>query len=307
MREPAAMSQGIDVSEWQGRVDWPAVALAGVDFAVVRAAYGLHHPDLTFADNWAAVANVHLLRGGYMWFKASQNPIDQADYFAAAMGPLGPDDLAPWADFEREPGESDSTIDGRPPREALGRLAVFLDELEHRTGHIPTIYTGPAFWRSIPGSNDPHWARYPLAIAHYTNAVRPDVPLPWGDFTYWQHSSAGNVPGIPGNVDLDISLVNLLTSRPGTPKEHPYMGLNAPVVTVVASPTGGGYWEVAADGGVFAFGDATPIDNGGLVEKKLVAPITGAAATRSGEGLWLCAGDGGIFALGDAVFKGHAG
>ncbi len=298
------MSQGIDVSEWQGDIDWPTIAADGIDFAIIRAGYGLEHPDPYFAANWANAASARIDRGAYLWFRSSQNPIDQAAYLAAATGPLGPEDLAPWVDFERQPGEGDTTIDGRNPREALGRLGVCLDELEHRTGRVPTIYTGPYFWRSIPGSNDPHWARYPLAIAHYGVAT-PDIPRPWAEAAYWQHSSAGQLPGIGGLVDLDLSLTPLITSPPGDPKEHPYMALNAPIVATITNPAGPGYWQIGADGGVFNYGGAPFIDPS--IIGKPSAPITSAAVTPTGLGFYMSAADGGLYALGDAVFAGHAG
>ncbi|HLG67679.1 MAG TPA: CHAP domain-containing protein, partial [Acidimicrobiales bacterium] len=69
-----------------------------------------------------------------------------------------------------------------------------------------------------------------------------------------------------------------------------------------ATPTGKGYWLVAADGGVFAFGDAGFFGSMGGVP--LVAPVVGMAATPTGKGYWLVAGDGGVFAFGDAGFYG---
>ncbi len=74
---------------------------------------------------------------------------------------------------------------------------------------------------------------------------------------------------------------------------------------MVATPDGLGYWVVAADGGVFAFGNAAYEGSTGAVP--LNAPIVGMAATPDGGGYWLVAGDGGIFAFGDAVFLGSMG
>jgi hypothetical protein len=73
-------------------------------------------------------------------------------------------------------------------------------------------------------------------------------------------------------------------------------------VGIVATPAGGGYWVAAADGGVFAFGDA-PFR--GRPEGPLNQPVVGMAATPSGQGYWLAAADGGVFAFGDAPFRGR--
>ncbi len=81
--------------------------------------------------------------------------------------------------------------------------------------------------------------------------------------------------------------------------------LNQPIVGMARTPTGHGYWLVAADGGVFSFGDAHFYGSTGNLH--LVAPIVGMAATPTGHGYWLAAADGGIFSFGDAQFKGSMG
>ena len=72
-----------------------------------------------------------------------------------------------------------------------------------------------------------------------------------------------------------------------------------------ATPTGGGYWQVATDGGVFAFG--TRRFYGSMGGKPLNQPIVGMATTLDGGGYWMVASDGGIFSFGDAVFSGSMG
>ncbi len=78
--------------------------------------------------------------------------------------------------------------------------------------------------------------------------------------------------------------------------------LNAPVVGMAPTPSGGGYWLVAADGGVFSFGDAVFLGSAGAVP--LNAAVVSAAARPSGDGYWLYASDGGVFAYGAAAFAG---
>ncbi|HVB93422.1 MAG TPA: hypothetical protein VND67_03805 [Acidimicrobiales bacterium] len=81
--------------------------------------------------------------------------------------------------------------------------------------------------------------------------------------------------------------------------------LNQPIVGMAATPNGRGYWNVASDGGIFSFGDATFFGSTGGIH--LNRPIVGMAATRDGKGYWLVASDGGIFAFGDAAFHGSTG
>jgi len=81
--------------------------------------------------------------------------------------------------------------------------------------------------------------------------------------------------------------------------------LNRPIVGMVSTPDGGGYWLVATDGGIFSFGDAGfEGSTGGM---QLNQPIVGMAPTPSGRGYWLVASDGGIFSFGDAPFEGSTG
>ncbi len=81
--------------------------------------------------------------------------------------------------------------------------------------------------------------------------------------------------------------------------------LNAPVVSMAATPTGRGYWITAVDGGVFSFGDARFHGSTGSI--RLNRPVVGISATPSGHGYWLVASDGGIFSFGDARFYGSTG
>ena len=81
--------------------------------------------------------------------------------------------------------------------------------------------------------------------------------------------------------------------------------LNRPIVDLAATSSGNGYWLVAADGGIFTFGDARYHGSTGNIA--LNQPIVGMASTPSGNGYWLAAADGGIFTFGDARFLGSTG
>ncbi len=89
------------------------------------------------------------------------------------------------------------------------------------------------------------------------------------------------------------------------PSPGPAVTSNLPLVGAAGTPSGAGYWEVAADGGIFSFGDAAFA--GSMGGTRLNAPIVGMAATPSGAGYWEVASDGGIFSFGDAAFQGSMG
>src|SRR3974390_874291 len=84
-----------------------------------------------------------------------------------------------------------------------------------------------------------------------------------------------------------------------------YVNLNANIVGMAPTPTGGGYWMVGGDGGVFSSGDAGFYGSTGNIT--LNKPVVGMAATPDGGGYWFVASDGGVFAYGDAGFHGSTG
>ncbi|MCU1429527.1 MAG: repeat-containing protein [Actinomycetia bacterium] len=83
------------------------------------------------------------------------------------------------------------------------------------------------------------------------------------------------------------------------------LNLKAPIIQMIATPSGRGYWLMASDGGVFTFGDARFYGSTGALPLK--APIIQMIATPSGRGYWLLASDGGVFTFGDARFFGSTG
>jgi len=108
----------------------------------------------------------------------------------------------------------------------------------------------------------------------------------------------GEVPTLPAHPELPGVSLAAFGSVAGAP-------LRAPVIAGAATPDGRGYWLAAADGGVFAFGEAGYAGStGGL---HLTAPIVGMAGTADGRGYWLVGADGGVFAFGDAPYLGSTG
>jgi hypothetical protein len=110
---------------------------------------------------------------------------------------------------------------------------------------------------------------------------------------------------IPGSGSAGPDSVTSFGSATGVVAGTSLAGLNAPIVGITATPDGGGYWLVASDGGIFAFGDARFA--GSLGNIRLNQPVVGMAPTPDGGGYWLVASDGGIFAFGDARFDGSMG
>ena len=105
--------KGIDVSYWQGTINWSAVAGDGVRFAIVRISDGSYR-DTQFAANWNGARAAGLIRGAYQFFEPGQDPIAQADMVVAAVGRLGPGDMPVTIDVEApSPGISASAYASR--------------------------------------------------------------------------------------------------------------------------------------------------------------------------------------------------
>ena len=105
-------------------------------------------------------------------------------------------------------------------------------------------------------------------------------------------------------VALAAMVASLVIAPQGAPPAGA-VGATSPVVGIAATTDGNGYWTVAADGSITAYGDATYF--GGANALALVRPIVGMAAQPKGTGYWLVASDGGIFGFGDALFLGSTG
>ena len=186
------MLDGIDVSKWQGYVDWEAVAEAGIDFAFIRVSDGLDYQDAYFQSNWSEAKAQGIVRGAYQFFRSDEDPVAQAQYLLDEMGPLEAGDLPPVCDVE--------TADGQSPAVIAERVQTWLDVVEDALGVKPLIYTSPGVWGSIINSAD--FGAYPLWVAHW-GASCPTMPTGWSDWIFWQTSDSGSVPGVSGNVDTN--------------------------------------------------------------------------------------------------------
>jgi lysozyme len=183
--------QGIDVSHYQGVVDWQQVAQAGMAFAFTKATEGITFVDPQFAANWSGIQTAGLVRGAYHFFEPNDDATQQAQHFLATVQ-LAPGDLAPVLDVETTGGVSDSQL--------WSAVATWLQLVEETTGRQAILYTAPAFWNSH--APDLTLTRHPLWLADY--APQPTLPNGWTSWLFWQYSQSGSVSGVTGAVDLDV-------------------------------------------------------------------------------------------------------
>jgi lysozyme len=192
----AAYLRGIDVSNYQGHVDWAAVKASGISFAICKATEGTTYLDPTLGANWAGMHANGIVRGAYHFGHPGSSAIDQARYFVHAVTGVGgfhnSSSLQLVLDLE--------TADGQSPAQVWAWVQAFMGEIQSLTGRPGIIYVGYYFWKDSVG-NPTNNLNAPLWIAAYT--ASPLIPPAWSGFTFWQYTDAGSVPGVAGKVDSD--------------------------------------------------------------------------------------------------------
>jgi lysozyme len=187
---------GIDVSKWQGEIDWPAVRASGVDFAFIKATEGGDVLDARFAENWVAARRAGVLRGAYHFYYFCRPAAEQAAWFAAHV-PREPGALPPVLDMEWN--HLSRTCPRRPSAEHVrSEMRVFKETLAAHYGKRPIIYTTVDFYRDnelwrVDGYE--FWLR---SVAGHPGDVYPGQP-----WTFWQYTGTGRVPGIAGPADIN--------------------------------------------------------------------------------------------------------
>ena len=180
---------GIDVSAYQGRIDWPEVARNRVRFAFIKASEGVTLRDPRFARNWREARAAGVLCGAYHYFQPNRDGQLQADLFARTV-PLAPGDLPPVLDVEAANFHDVAVL--------RREVARWLRLIEARYGVRPILYSNHSFYqRHLAG----HFDDYPLWLAHY-EVERPTLPR--SKWIIWQHSDEAYVPGIRGVVDFNV-------------------------------------------------------------------------------------------------------
>lgn len=187
-------TDGIDVSHYNGSVNWSAVAESGIGFSYAKATEGTGFQDSKFSANYAAMGANGMLRGAYHFFRPSEDPIAQADNFLKLVPLISPGDLPPVLDIEVTDGQAASVI--------VAGLISWLQRITTVLDRTPMIYTSASFWSNNLAANSALGA-YPLWVAHYTTNLAPTLPPGFGTYTFWQYTQSGQVLGVVGSVDLD--------------------------------------------------------------------------------------------------------
>ncbi|MFV5686380.1 glycoside hydrolase family 25 protein [Flavobacterium sp. GB2R13] len=186
-------SIGLDVSEYQGKISWSYVDTLEkkypLHFVFIRATVGKDRKDRQYNRNWLGAKDNKMIRGAYHYYRPNENSLEQAALFIKTVR-LQKGDLPPILDIEKLPKNQslDSLKTG---------LKRWLKAIELHYGVKPIIYTGEKYYDDFLKDE---FSNYLFWIANY-NFYREEMDDDW---LFWQFTEKASVPGIKGNVDVNI-------------------------------------------------------------------------------------------------------
>lgn len=196
---------GIDVSKYQGDIDWARVKASGVQFAILRLGYrgygtGNLAMDSKF-ETYLKGAQAAGIQVGVYFFSQAITPeeaVEEADFCAAALKDRSITYPVVY-DWEPYPSSVEARTEGLEDAVLTECSKAFLDRIK-ALGYTPMLYSNPTYF--YLHLDMARLTGYPLWLAHYVDMT---------DFYYqydmWQYSCTGAVPGISGSVDLNIQMV----------------------------------------------------------------------------------------------------
>ena len=203
---------GLDVSAFQGAVDWGSVAANGALFAYARASEQANLPDSTFNANYSAAKANGLFVGAYHRARPDASGgraqadafIDQAQYVRDGRT------LPPMIDIEW-PRATWTGVDAcynLTTAQLVAWIRDFVDQVAVRTGQLAVIYTNPNWWGPCTGNNTSFGA-HPLYNSGYLPSP-PPPPAGWSRWTFWQYDDEGLFPGGQDVFDGDYAALQRL-------------------------------------------------------------------------------------------------
>lgn len=180
--------RGVDVSRYQGNIDWEVLASQDVTFAFIKATEGSSHQDPSFAVNWERAQDSGVYVGAYHFFSFESSGETQAQNFIETVGDT-PGTLPPVVDLELYGEYTTTPLSKKETRAILDSL---LDALEEHYGVKPIIYTTMrAYYSYILGGE---YGDYPL----WMRDVHVEPIVRW---QFWQYSDQGMLEGYDGMQD----------------------------------------------------------------------------------------------------------
>ncbi|MEX0287310.1 MAG: GH25 family lysozyme [Paracoccaceae bacterium] len=188
---------GIDISRWQGAIDWQRIRREGISFAFIKATEGGDVFDPKFTQHWAGAKSAGIAYSAYHFYYFCRPAEEQARWFIRNV-PRDANAMPHVLDMEWN--HQSRTCRLRPdPETVRSEARKFLNMLEAHYGQRPIVYTTPDFyaetgiWRL---GRTEFWLR--------SVAGHPSEVYPGGHWSFWQYTGTGLVPGIEGKVDINV-------------------------------------------------------------------------------------------------------
>lgn len=187
---------GIDISKWQGEIDWNEVRKAGVAFVFMKATEGGDHTDARFESYWRGARAAGIAHAPYHFYYFCRPAREQAAWFIANV-PRESVQMPPVLDVEWN--HASRTCTSRPdPETVRTEMKVWMDIVGQHYGKRPIIYTPVDFHRE---NLDGHFNGYQFwlrSVAAHPQDIYPDHP-----WTFWQYTGTGMMNGIKGDTDIN--------------------------------------------------------------------------------------------------------
>lgn len=204
------IKQGIDVSKWNGTINWKNVKKAGIEFAFIRTSYrgtktGSLAKDPTAITNMKNASAAGVKIGAYIFSQAitTTEAVQEADYLLKTV--KGYKITMPLVfDYEYYSGGRFSSKTKLSTRAKTDICLAFCNRIK-QAGYTPLVYANKSMFSSDLYASE-ITAKYPAWLAHYTTKTNYA-----GNYDFWQYTSSGSVSGISGNVDMNFWYI-----KPGT-------------------------------------------------------------------------------------------
>jgi len=191
-----ARIHGIDVSHYQGDIDFEKVEGTGLGFVYVKATEGITYVDPRYHENVKKLNNTKLLTGAYHFFQPDDDVIQQADNFIKQIN-NSKHVLPPMLDVE--------VSNGLNVKEMKARVKQWLNYVSGKLNCRPLLYSNGDFWKQYLGNG---FDKYSFWLADY--AKKPNLPAGLKKWRVWQYENTGYVNGIDGYVDHDVIIKGAL-------------------------------------------------------------------------------------------------
>lgn len=187
---------GMDVSAFQGAVNWSAAKSDGAQFAYIKATEGSYYVNTEFTQQYDGSYDAGMVRGVYAFAIPNYSSgVTQADYLLAHGGGWSADGktLPAALDIEYNPYAGGECF-GLSESSMRSWITSFLDTYHSRTTRWPVIYSTTNWWSSCTGNWSGPSANDPLWIACYCSSAGT-LPAGYGFYTFWQFADSGTFPG----------------------------------------------------------------------------------------------------------------